>query len=179
MDAIVALDALDATRNKRCILTNGVVLNLEYAEKCMGMEREAREIVRQVTAAKKILGCSNTATNTALRAALGMYPLQTKRETCWKLKWHYQVWNMPKQRLPAIADGAVWEKATKARAGIRWDGIVERVWKDTGGNQEDMTSAEKFGRYTTDVEESTEKREMLALRNKVKSEKHLGDMRGG
>ena len=34
-------------------------------------------------------------------------------------------------------------------------------------------SAETFGRYTTDVEENIERRERLALRNKVKSEKHL------
>ena len=33
----------------------------------------------------------------------------------------YKVRNMPKQRLPAIINGAVWEKVTKGRAGIRWD----------------------------------------------------------
>ena len=43
---------------------------------------------------------------------------------------------MPKKRLQAIADRAVWEKATKGRAGIRWDSVVEIVWKDIGGNQE-------------------------------------------
>ena len=29
-----------------------------------------------------------------------------------------------------MVDGAVWEKATKGRAGIRWDSAVEKVWKD-------------------------------------------------
>ena len=28
-------------------------------------------------------------------------------------------------RSPAVADGAVWEKVTKGRAGIEWDSIVE------------------------------------------------------
>ena len=45
---------------------------------------------------------------------------------------------MPKQRLPAIANRAVWEKVTKGRAGVRWDNVVEKVWKDTGGKQEEI-----------------------------------------
>ena len=45
---------------------------------------------------------------------------------------------MPKKRLSAIGDIAVWEKVTKGRAGIRWDSVVEKVWKDIGGNQEDI-----------------------------------------
>ena len=52
---------------------------------------------------------------------------------------------MPKKRLPAIADRAVWEKITKGRAGIRWDSVVEKVWKDVGGNQGEVLSIEKFG----------------------------------
>ena len=51
---------------------------------------------------------------------------------------------MPKKRLPAIANRAVWEKVTKGRAGIRWDSVVEKVWKDVGGNQEEILSIEKF-----------------------------------
>ena len=62
-----------------------------------------------------------------------------------KLKWPYKVRNMPKKRLPAIADRAVWEKITKERAGIRWDSVVEKVWKDVGGNQGEVLSIEKFG----------------------------------
>ena len=60
------------------------------------------------------------------------------------MKWQYKVRNMPKKRLPAIADRAVWEKITKGRAGIRWDSVVEKVWKDVGGNQEEILSIEKF-----------------------------------
>ena len=30
--------------------------------------------------------------------------------------------------------------------------IVEKVWKDIGGNQEKAMSAEKFGRYKAEVE---------------------------
>ena len=70
----------------------------------------------QMTAAKKILGCSTS--NTVLRAELGMYPLKTHRGVR-KLKWQYEVKNVPKKRLPAIVDRAVWEKTTKVRAGIR------------------------------------------------------------
>ena len=33
---------------------------------------------------------------------------------------------MPKKRLPAIADKAVWEKVTKGRAAIRWDNVYSR-----------------------------------------------------
>ena len=52
---------------------------------------------------------------------------------------------MPEKRLPAIVDRAVWEKITKGRAGIRWDNVVEKTWKDLGGDQEKVLSIEKFG----------------------------------
>ena len=52
---------------------------------------------------------------------------------------------MPKNRLPAIADRAEWEKVTKSRAGTRWDSAVEKGWKDIGGNPEEMLSIKKFG----------------------------------
>ena len=29
-------------------------------------------------------------------------------------------------------------------AGIGWDSVVEKVWKDMGGNQEEILSIEKF-----------------------------------
>ena len=35
---------------------------------------------------------------------------------------------MPKKRLPAIANRASW---------IKWDSVVEKVWKYIGGNQEE------------------------------------------
>ena len=43
-----------------------------------------------------------------------------------------------------IPDRAVWEKVTKGRAGIRWNSVVEKVWKDIGGNQEEILSIENF-----------------------------------
>ena len=75
-----------------------------------------------------------------------MYPLKTstckRRE---KVEMAIQR-NMSKKRLPAIADRAVWEKVTKGRAGIRWDSVVEKVWKDIRGNQEEILqlSIDKF-----------------------------------
>ena len=73
----------------------------------------------------------------------------------------------------AIADRAVWEKVTKRRAGIRWDRVVEKVWKDVGGNQEEILSIEKFAGYKTEIKEIIEIRERPALRNLVKEEEHL------
>ena len=95
----------------------------------------------QLTAAKKVLGCSRTTSNIVSKAELGMYPLETNRDVR-KLKWQYKVRNMPKKRLSVIADRAVWEKVTKGRAGIRWDSVVEKVWKDMGGNQEEIMPIE-------------------------------------
>ena len=95
-----------------------------------------------------------------------------------KLKRQYKVRVMPEKGLPAIADKAVWEKTTKGRAGIRWDNVVEKVWKDLGGDQAEVLSVEKFGGYKTEVKERIEEMEMLALRNKVKQEKRYAGGRG-
>ena len=46
------------------------------------------------------------------------------------MKWRYEVRNMPKKRLSAIADRAVWEEVANGRAAIRWGSVVEKVWKD-------------------------------------------------
>ena len=46
------------------------------------------------------------------------------------LKWQYKVRNMPKKRLLAIVDIAVWEKERKGLAGIWWDSVVEKARKD-------------------------------------------------
>ena len=62
-----------------------------------------------------------------------------------KLKWQYKVRSMPKKRLPVVVDRAGWEKVTEGRTGMRWDSAVENVWEDTGGNQEEVMSAGKFG----------------------------------
>ena len=67
----------------------------------------------------------------------------------------------------------MWEKVTKGRAEIRWDSVVEKVWKDLGGKQEDIPPIEEFGGYKTDAKERIEIRERLPLRNKVKEEDHL------
>ena len=93
------------------------------------------------------------------------------------MKPQYKVRNALKKRLPAIADRAVWEKATKGRAGTMWDIVVEKVWKDIGGNQEDILAVEKFAGCKTEIKENIEIRERLALRNKVKEEEHLRDLR--
>ena len=124
-----------------------------------------------MTAAKKTLACSSTTRNTVLRAELGMYPPKTNRDAR-KLKGQYKVKNMPEKRLPAMFDRAVLEKITKGRGGIRWDNVVEKIWKDLDEDQKDILSLEKFGGYKTEVKERIEEREMLALRNKVNEEKH-------
>ena len=93
------------------------------------------------------------------------------------MKWQKKVRNMPKKRLPAIVDKAVWEKVPKGRAGTRWDSVAGRIYL-VGGNQEEMMSADKFARYKTDTEERMERRERLALRNTVESEKHFRDKWG-
>ena len=51
-----------------------------------GVWEENAELVKKLetvpmTAAKKIHGCSKTASNTSLRAELGMYSLKTNRDT--------------------------------------------------------------------------------------------------
>ena len=78
-------------------------------------------------------------------------------------------------RLPAIADRAVWEKVTKGRVEERWDSVAGKVWKDTGGTQEEILSIEKFDGYKT---EAIEVRETPALRNKVNKKETLGDLHG-
>ena len=85
---------------------------------------------------------------------------------------------MPEKRLLAIVDRAVWKKITKGRAGLRRDNVVEKMWKDLRGDQEEVLSIKKFGGYKTEVKEIIEERERLALRNKAKAEKHLRDIRG-
>ena len=60
---------------------------------------------------------------------------------------------MPEKRLPGIADRAVWEKITNGRAGIRWDNVVEKIWKEIGGDQEDILSKEKGQRKVWRVQD--------------------------
>ena len=83
MDAILTDPHLE-TRIKTCILVNVVVPKLEYAgEVWEGNAKFVRQpkTAVQTTAAKNILGCSNTTSNnTVLGAELGMYPLETERD---------------------------------------------------------------------------------------------------
>ena len=58
---------------------------------------------------------------------------------------------MPKKRLPAIVDRAVWGKISKGRAGIRQDNVVKNILNYLGGDQEEALSIEKFGGYKTEV----------------------------
>ena len=46
---------------------------------------------------------------------------------------------MQSNRLPAIVDRAVWKKVTKAQP-VRWDNEVERVWREIGGNKDEVQS---------------------------------------
>ena len=151
MDAILTDSHLD-TRIKRCILMNVIVPKLEHAgEVWEGNAKFVKQLETvQMTAAKKILGCSRTASNTVITAELGMHPLKTNRDVR-KLKWQYKVKNMPEKRLPAMIDRAVREKITEERARIRWDNVVEKIWKDLGGDQEEVLSIEKFGGCKTEV----------------------------
>ena len=60
------------------IMINVIVPKLEYAE--VVWEGNAKLVKQletvQMTAAKKVRGCSSTTGNTACRAELGMYPLK-------------------------------------------------------------------------------------------------------
>ena len=101
-----------------------------------------------------------------------MYPFKANRGVR-KMKRQCKVRNMPKKKLQAKADRTVWEKVAKGRAGIRWDGVVEKEWKDIGGSLQEILPIEKFAGYKTEVKENVEIRENSALRNKVKGEEHL------
>ena len=80
MDVILRESQLD-TRIKRCILMNVIVPKLEYAEVWEGNAKLVKKLETiPMTEAKKILGCSKTASNISLRAELGMYSLKTNRD---------------------------------------------------------------------------------------------------
>jgi len=66
--------------------------------------------------------------------------------------------------LPTIVDRTVWNKRTKGQAGIRWDRVVENVWKEIGGNQDEIMSIDEGGGYKTKVRDMIELREKKTLR---------------
>ena len=113
VDAILTDSHLDS-RIKICILINVIVPKLEYAGKVW--EGNAKLVQQlepvQMTAAKKVLGCSRTTSNTVLRVELGVYPLKTKRDVR-KFQWQYEIRNAPIKRLPTITDRAVWKTIYK------------------------------------------------------------------
>ena len=169
MDVILRDSHLD-TRIKRCILLNVIVPKLEYAgEVWEGNKKLAEKLETvQMSAAKKILGCSKTTSNTALRAELGMYALKTNRDMR-KLRWQHSVRSMQSKRLPAIVDRAVWKKVTKGQP-VRWDKEVEKVWQEIGGNKDEVLSIGESAGYKTNVRDMIETREKGALRCKVDKE---------
>ena len=66
---------------------------------------------------------------------------------------------MQGKRLPAIVDKFVWKKRTKGKAGIRWDKVVENIWKEIGGNKKDIImSIEDGEEYKTKVSNMIELR---------------------
>ena len=79
MDAILpGPDPHLDTRIKRCMLMNVIVPNIDYAgEVWEGNAKFAQQLEAvQMTAAKLILGCASTTSNT-LRAELGMHAIKT------------------------------------------------------------------------------------------------------
>ena len=85
---------------------NVIVQKLEYAgEIWEGNAKFVKQLETvQMVAAKKILGCSSTTSNTVLRSELGMYPLIINRDVR-KLKWQYKEKYMPEKRLPTLIIG--------------------------------------------------------------------------
>ena len=86
--------------------------------------------------------------------------------------------------MPAIVDRFVWKKRTKRKAGIRWDIVVENIWKEIiGGNmKKEIMSIEDGEEYKTKVSDMMEIRDKKALRQKVDEEEDLmiyGGLREG
>ena len=122
-------------------------------------------------AKKKILGCSKTTSNTALRAELGISTLKTNRDMR-KLRWQHSVRNMQSKRRPAIVDRAMCKKVPKGQP-VRWDKEVERVWQEIGGNKDEVLSTGESAGHKTKVRDTIEIREKGALICKVDKEEHL------
>ena len=60
---------------------------------------------------------------------------------------------------PPPLSGGCMRQNNKERAGIRWDNVVKKIWRDLGGDQEEVMSIEQFGRYKTEVKERRDERE--------------------
>ena len=46
--------------------------------------------------------------------------------------------------MPAIVGSAEWENVTKGQTGIRWDSVVEEMWRDIVGNRNEMKPIGEF-----------------------------------
>ena len=106
-----------------------IVPKLEYAGAVWEGNTKFVEQVEtvQMTAAKKVPGCSSTTSNAVLRAELGIYPHKTIRDVK-KLKLQYKLRNMPTKRGSQTYLIRLYGRVTKGRAGNRWDSVVEKVW---------------------------------------------------
>ena len=87
-----------------------------------------------------------------------------------------------RQRIPTpkhTHHRALWEKATKGRAGTRWDSVVEKVWKDIGGNQEQILTTEKFAGCKTEVKRGDRNKGKASAKKQGERGRTLIDTRGG
>ena len=66
---------------------------------------------------------------------------------------------------------------TKRRAGTRWNSVVEKVWKDMGGNQEDILSIDKFDECKTEVKEWIRKNGKASAKKQGEGRGNLTDLR--
>ncbi|CAM9593541.1 unnamed protein product, partial [Sphacelaria rigidula] len=124
-----------------------IVAKLEYAGEVWEGDVKLEKLGKiQMAAAREILGCSKTTSNTVLRAELGVYSLETNGDMR-KLRCQYSVKNMQRKRFPAKVDKAVWKKSIKGKAGKRWDEEVERFWKEIRGNQGEILSIGETAGY--------------------------------
>lgn len=87
----------------------------------------------QMTAAHKIVGCSETTSN-SIGGRVGIAPTQNK-QSHEKFEEQYSVRSTARTRLQTTADVAEWDKVTDGRLGTRWDRAVEGVWKDMVKNK--------------------------------------------
>lgn len=97
-----------------CTLLNNDHMKLENAGEVWGGNGEfvgELETV-QMTATKKILECSKTASIVALRAEVEMHPLGINQDVR-KLRGRSDVTKMPTKRLPATVNRAAWENVTE------------------------------------------------------------------
>ena len=55
--------------------------------------------------------------------------------------------------------GLYGRKQRKGQAGNRWDRDVEKIWKEIGGNQDEILSMDEAAGYKTKERDMIEKRE--------------------